>query len=303
MPLYSDLTNTTIFSQAGVAMCQYEINDPASGLGLGPTGAIAAGSGRGMGRYIAIKSASSPNPDPVTLFVTGDNHRFRHGYVWDPAELGNIDMSFGAFNMNAYAAWSGTKVDSVADSAAVGVGSNAPVNAKQATLLYTMDSQDADVTNFGGPRFTNWFYPALGVVFVGAQAVEVQGADWQFRGVPTQANRYPWGVPFTLAANGFTRTKATPLTSHYPLTLHRYKVSGSQASVTFTLDFSPTTDQTGPAIKAFRYIAATGVTEAATLTLVVPGTRSVTVTPLSGSFADSDVITILYESFDVQAAA
>ena len=42
-------------------------------------------------------------------------------------------------------------------------------------------------------------------------------------------------------------SKAVKLVTHYPLTLHRYIVSGTVASVTFTLDFSPTTDQTGPA--------------------------------------------------------
>jgi hypothetical protein len=301
--MYPDLVNTTIYSQAGLAMCQYELNDPASGLGRGPTGSITPGSGRGMGRYIAVKRAAAPNPDPRVVNSSGDNGRFRQGYAFDPAELGNIDMAFGAFHSNAYAAFSNTKVDTIADSAAVGIGTNAAVNAKQATLLFTMDAQDADATSFGEARFANMFYGGINVYYLGEQAQEVAAADFAFRGIPTQTGRYPFGRAFSLVNNGFTRAKGVKLVSHYPLTMHRYIVSGTQASVTFTLDFSPTTDETGPAIKAFRWIAATGVTENATINDAVIGTRSVTVSPLSSSFADEDMVTVLYESFDVQAAA
>lgn len=303
MPLYPDVTNTTIYSQAGIAMCQYEINDLTTGLGMGPTGAIVAGSGRGMGRYIAVKNAGAQNPEPRVVPVSGDNGRFLQVYMFGPAELGVIDMAFGAFNSNAYAAWSDTAVDTVADSAAVGIGTNTPANSKQATLLFAMDAQDADVSNFGSPRFANIFYPGVAVYLLGEQANEVQGADFGFRGVPTQVGRYPWGVPFTLALNKFTRAKAVKLTSKYPLTLHRYVVSGTPATVTFTLDFSPTTDQTGPAIKAWRTIPSTLVTAAAVINSVTIGTRSITVAPASGNFSDGDVVSVLYESFDVMAAA
>jgi len=301
MTLYPDLANTTIFSQAGIAMCQYEVNDPTSGLGMGPTGSIAPGSGRGMGRYIAIKNAAAPNPAAVVVDVTGDNHRFHHVYVFNPATLGVIAMGFGAFDANVYAAATKTKVDSVADSAAVGIGTDAPVNAAQLTLLVAMDAQDADQSDFGGPRFSNVFYPGLIGHYLGESATEVQGADFQWQGHPTQVSRYPWGIPFTIDRNGFLRAKSVKLSSHFPLTMHRYVVSGTPSTVTFTLDFSPTTDQTGPAIKAFRYIASTGATEAATINSVNIATRSVTVAPLSGNFADGDVVTVLYESFDVQA--
>lgn len=301
MPLYPDLTNTTIFSQAGVAMCQYEINDPNTGLGAGPTGSIAAGSGRGMGRYIAIKNAAAPNPNARVVNVTGDNGRFLHVYLFNPAELGVIALGFGAFDQNAYAGFSHTKVDVVGDANATGGGTNAPAGASQATLLLTMDAQDADVLQFGQARFANYFYPQVGVWYLGEQAAEVQGADFQYQGYPTQAGRDSWGAPFTLATHGYTRAKYRKLVTKFPLTQHRFYVTGTPASATFTLDFSPTTDQTGPAIKAFRFTPATGNFEAATLTSVNIATRQVVVAPLSGNFADGDVITVLYESFDVQA--
>lgn len=301
--MYPDLTNTSIFSEAGVAMAQWEIVDPNTGLGAGPTGSITPGSGRGMGRYVAIKNAAAPNPDARVTNVTGDNGRFLQPYAFNPAELGVIDMGFGTFNMNAYAAFTGTKLDTVGDAYAVGVGTNAPANAKQATLLITADAQDADVLTFGDARFANWFYPLVNVYFVGPTMAEVQPADWAYKGIPTQAGRYPWGTPFSLATNGFTRAKSAPLVTKYPLTMHRFYVSGTPSSVTFTLDFSPTTDQTGQAIKAFRYIPSTAVSAAAVLNSVVIATRQVTVAPSAGNFSDGDVVTVLYESFDVQASA
>lgn len=301
MPLYPDIALTEIFSQAGVAMAQYEINDPVSGLGMGPTGSIAPGTGRGMGRYIAIKNAAAPNPAAVVVDVTGDNHRFHHVYTFNPATLGVIAMGFGAFDESAYAAFSKTKIHTIGQWPAVGVGTDAPVGAAQATMLFTMDAQDADVLKFGAPRFVNYFYPGLIVYYLGESATEVQGADFQYQGHPTQVGRYPWGIAFVSNVNGFLRSKSVKLTSAYPMTMHRYLNTGSNATVTFTLDFSPTTDQTGDGIKAFRYVAATGQTEAAVLNSVNIATRQVVVAPLTGSFADGDLISVPYESFDVQA--
>src|SRR5258706_14041899 len=152
MTLYPDLTNASIFSQAGVAMAQYEIVDPNTGLGAGPTGSIAAGSTRGMGRYIAIKNASAPNPAARVVNSSGDNGRFLQPYTFNPAELGLIALGFGAFDMNAYAAFSKTKLATVGYAYMVGIGTNQPANAAQATLLITADAQDADVAQFGQAR-------------------------------------------------------------------------------------------------------------------------------------------------------
>jgi hypothetical protein len=299
--VYPDLTNASIFSQAGVAMAQYEIVDPNTGLGAGPTGSIAAGSTRGMGRYIAIKNASAPNPAARVVNASGDNGRFLQPYTFNPAELGLIALGFGAFDMNAYTAFSKTKLATVGDAYMVGIGTNQPANAAQATLLITADAQDADVAQFGQARFANYFYPLLNIWSLGENAAEVQAAEFQYNGIPTQAGRSPWGMAFTQAINGFTRSKGVKLVTKFPLTMNRYIVSGTQSSVTFTLDFSPTTDQTGEAIKAFRFTPSTSSGVAAVMSSVNIATRSVTVTPTSGSFADGDVITVLYESFDVQA--
>lgn len=299
--MYPDLTNTTIFSQAGVAMAQYEINDPTTGLGAGPTGSITPGSGRGMGRYIAIKNASAPNPAARVVNATGDNGRFLQSYVFNPAELGLIALSFGAFDQNAYAAFSKTKLQTVGDAYMSGIQTSQPANAAQATLLVTMDAQDADAAQFGQARFANIFYPGLNVWSLGENAAEVAAAEFQYNGIPTQVGRTPWGIAFNLVDNGFTRSKGIKLVTKYPLTKHTYVVTATPATVTFTLDFSPTTDQTGPAIKAFQYTPSTSNGRAAVINSVNIATRQIVVAPASGNFADGDIVYVLYESFDVQA--
>lgn len=265
----------------------------------GPTGVIAKGTGRGTGRYIAIKNAGVTNPDPRVTNVTGDNGRFLHAYMFNPAELGPLDLAFGAFDQNAYAAVSRTKLNQVADASGTGHGTNAPVPGASAGLLITVDTQDADITNFGQARFGNYFYPQVPIVFRGETAQEVAAADFNYRGLPAQSTREAWGVPFTTAVNGFTRAKYRKFASRYPMTLHAYHVTATPATVTFTLDASPVTDQTGTMITAFRFTPSTGLCVPATLTSVVIATRSVTVAPTSGSFADDDWVYVLYQSFDL----
>ncbi len=295
--MYPDLSNVSVFSAAGVTRAQYAINDRTTGLPLGPTGAIAQGDDRGMGVYIAVKRASSPIPGPRITPVTGDNGRFRHQYAFSAAELGNIDMNFGVFNQDVYAAFTGTKVHSIGEWNAIGIETDAAVNAAQATLLFNVDAQDANSGTDGQTAFLNWFYPAVTVTPLGATHEEVAAADWGWQGIPTRTSRYPWGLAYTTASNGFTRAKGIPLTSHYPMTMHMFVCDA--ATSTFTLDYSPTTDQTatGKTWRVFRYQSGGTVTDiTATITSVVIATKTVT---LASAYTAGDVIYFVYEAFDL----
>lgn len=279
-------------------MCQYAINDSASGLPLGPTGSIAAGSIRPMGRYIAIKEANDQVGEPRVVNVTGDNGNFRHQYIFNPAELGVLNMNFGAFNQNAYVAFSDTKIETLGEFNIVGLETNKPANAKQATLILTMDAQDGDTTNFGQARFVNYFYPSVNVFKLAATFQEVQGATFGFRGVPQQVSKHPWGSAFTTVTNGFTRAKCLQITSRNPMTMDMAVMNGS--TTTWTLGASPDTDETatGVTVFAFRYQSNGTVTQL-TITDINIAARTVTVNSAGTS---GDILIIVYSSFDVQAA-
>lgn len=298
MSIYPDLSNTSIFSQAGVAACQYAINDAASGLPLGSTGAIAAGQIRPMGRYIAIKDANDQVGEPRVITASGDNGNVRWQYVFNPAELGVMNMNFGAFNQNAYVAFSDTKIETLGEFNIVGLETNRPANAKQATLLLTMDAQDGDSTNFGQARFSNYFYPSLNVFKLASTAQEVQAATFGFRGVPQQVSKTPWGKAFTIATNGYTRTKCIQVTSRNPMTMDMARMDGT--TVTWTLGASPDVDETatGLTIFAFRYQSNGTVTQL-TITDINIATRQVTVNTAGTS---GDILVFVYSSFDILAA-
>lgn len=297
--MYPDLTNTSIFSQSGIAMCQYAINDPTTGLPLGATGAMAAGQIRPMGRYIAIKEANDQVGEPRIVNVTGDNGSFRHQYIFNPAELGVLNMNFGAFSQTAYTAFTGTNIEAMGEFNIVGLETNKPANAKQATLLITMDAQDGDTTYFGQPRFVNYFYPSVNVFKLAATFQEVQGAAFGFRGVPQQVARHAWGKALTTVTNGFTRAKCFQVTSRNPMTMDMAVMNAS--TTTWTLGASPDTDETatGVTVFAFRYTAATGVVSQVTITDINIGLRQVTVNTAGTS---GDILMFVYSSFDVMAA-
>lgn len=292
--MYQDLANTSIFSAAGVAYCQYAITR--NGLPMGPSGSIAAGQARGMGAWIAIKQANSQSPDPRITPVTGNNGRFLHQYGFNPAELGNIDMNFGAFNMNVHAAMTGTEVDNIGEWNAVGVETDAPLNAVQACLILNVDAQDADALYDGQARWVNWFYPLINTSFKGVNIEEIAAATWNYLGIPTRSGKYPWGVAFTRERNKFTRAKAVPLTSRNPLTIDTYVHDGTPGAKTFTLENSPASDETGYVVKAWNN-KADGTVEVVTPTNIDIATKAVTIPDISAD--NGDVIEVLYETFDL----
>lgn len=297
--VYSDVANTSIFSAAGVAYAQYAITR--LGLPMGPTGNIAAGQDRGMTPWIGIKQANSNSPEPRMTDVSGNNGRFLHKYAFNPATLGPIDMNFGAMNLSIYAALTGTLVDSTGEWNGIGIETDAPVNKVQACLIFNQDAQDADALYDGEARWLNWFYPLVNVSFLGVNAEEINPSTWNFRGIPTRASKNPWGKPFTILENGYTRAKARPLTSRYPLTLHTYIHPGTAGAKTFTLDYSPASDETGYVVKVF-HTKYTGVYNTqVTPTDVIIASKEVTIpaSPGVGTFEENDIVQVLYESFDL----
>lgn len=293
MPTYLDVSNTSIFTAAGLARAQWAKVDT-NGIPMGPTGSIAQGADRGMGIYAFAKRAGGAASEPRITPVTGDNGRRRHQYAFNAADLGNLDLTFGAFNMDAYNAFSGTKTHAIGEWNAIGAETDAAVNASQVCLLFNVDAQEADLVGFGTARWVNWFYPLVTVTSLFATHEEVAAADWPFRGVPTQAGKYPWGVAFNTTDNGFTQAARTLLTSRNPLTMHTFVCDGNATS--FTLDYTPASDQTGYVVRVYRYIPSTGAVSLITPTSISIASKTV---QLASDYDAGDQIIVLYETFDI----
>lgn len=283
-------TTSTVFSEAGVARAQYAIMD-ANGVPQGTSGSLSNGQDSGAGAWIAIKRAGGNIPPPRTVVVSGDNGRFRHKYAFNPAEIGELEMNFGAFDQSIYAKVSGTKVDTGdAEWALIGGETNQRVNAVQTCIIVNTDAQDANSGTNGQARFANYFYPLVNVIPLFATMEEAAGAEFQYRGIRTLASKKPWGTAFSTAVNGFTSATFFQVSSVYPLTMHTFLGDGATSS--FYLNYTPASDATGYAIKAWN--ANTGV--AVTLSSVVPGTKRVT---LSSAPAAGVPIVVLYEAIDL----
>lgn len=294
--MYPDLSQISLFSQAGVAACQYAINDAGSGLPMGPTGSIAPGQSRGLGAYIAIKEATDNVSEPRVVNVTGANGAFRQQYIFLPADLGTLQMGFGAFSQDVYANWSNTRVEALGDFNIVGLDTNVPPASKQATLLFTTDIQDAGSAHFGQAGYANYFYPSVSVVPIARTMSEVTAMTWNYRGTPNQVSKFPWGSAFTTGVNGFLKAKCLLVTSRYPMTM---QTMVSNASLqTWPLDYSPDSDGTGYTFYAFRYQSDGTVTQI-TPTSVSIGAKTVT---FPSAYTGGDVIQVVYSSFDLLAS-
>ncbi len=288
MPLYPNITSS-VEAAAGVARAQYAVLD-LNGFPQGTTGSISNGQSAPFGIYIAVKKAGGPASAPRTVYSTGDNGRTVWAWTFNAADIARMDLAFGAFDEAAHAAFTGTKIDNIGQWDVVGVETNQPPATNQIMVLANIDGQDGSSGSFGQHRFLNWLWPAC-VVFPNLAAHdEATPADFAFTAQPTKVGRYPWGIPFTRARNGYTLAARKAIYSDYPLTGHTFV--GDGATTTVTLTYSPTTDATGQGIQAWD--ATSGV--ALTLSSVNIATRVVT---FSSAPTAGHVVVIMYEAFDL----
>lgn len=283
MGLYDSYALTTVFGAAGVARAQYAIVNH-NGYPMGSTGTIGNGQTRGMGIHAMVKRSTSRLPGPRNVNATGDNGRKRLKFVFPAEDLGTFEMNFGAFDLNALAAFSGTKVQQIGDWALFGLNTDADPETNQICLLFNVDAEDAG-TLFGNQRWLNMIVPLCNVYAMGASLEEAAAAEWGYTVSPVQATQTPWGIPFTGGNNGFANTALFGLTSRNPMTMDTFISDGSNSVATLT--YRPTEDQTGNAVQCWRNgspIALTAVNIAAhTATMASPGTAG-------------DVNVFLYES-------
>lgn len=228
----------TAFSSAGVAAIQAAIVNT-TGYPYGITGVISAGSGAPMSVLKFSKRFGGQAPAPVRVTAIGDNNRNRHEYLYNAAQVGELVFMLGAFDQDAHAGFTATKKATDANSYVSLMQSNAPANAAQAVIIANLDAQVADSGSFGQKKFINEIYPLVTVTPLYAQHQEVAAAEWQYQGVPTEADRLPWGIALTTTTHGATRAAAALYTSDYPMTLETAITTTLQT--TYQLTYTPAT--------------------------------------------------------------
>lgn len=249
MPLYPTETAVTRFAQAGVAIGQYAIVDT-NGYPMGTTGLISNGQARGMGIMTAVKRFGNPAPAPREVPVTGDNGNYRAKFIFPPGDLTVLDLVFGVMSMDFHAAVTNAKQRTIGQWNAVLGEHNARFNQRQVCLLVNNDISDADTGVYGPQRYANWFYPLANVYPMFSNFQEAAAAEWAYKASPTQANKWPWGEAFTLVNEGATRAARALIATYYPLTMDTFLGDGTTTS--FTLSWTPATDNTGSGVRMYR---------------------------------------------------
>lgn len=226
------------FSAAGIAAIQAGIVNT-SGTPMGITGSITNGQGAALSVMKFAKRFGGQAPAPVRVTGIGDNNRSRHEYIFNAAQLGDMTFMFHALDLDAYAGFTGMKKYTDGNSYGVLLQSNAPANAAQACIVVNIDAQNADTGSFGLKRFANEFYSLVTVTPLLAQLQETAMAEWQYQGIPTEADKFPWGFSLNATTHGATRAAGELLTSDYPMTLETLVATTSQT--TYTLSYTPAT--------------------------------------------------------------
>lgn len=229
------------FSAGGIATIQAGIVNT-SGYPLGIGGALTPGTGAALSVLKFSKRFGGQAPAPVRVTAIGDNNRNRHEYIFNPAQIGDLAIMLHALDMDAYAGFTAMKKYTDGNANGVLIQSNAAANAAQACIVVNIDAQDADSGSFGLKKFINEIYPLVTVTPLLAQLQEVAAAEWQYQGIPTMTDRFPWGTSLNATTHGATRAAGLILTSDYPIVLETLIATTSQT--TYALTYTPATPGT-----------------------------------------------------------
>lgn len=224
------------FSAGGIATIQAGIVNT-SGIPLGIAGAITAGQGAALSVLKFSKRFGGQAPAPVRVTAIGDNNRNRHEYIFNPAQIGDLAIMLHALDLDAYAGFTALKKYTDGNSNGVLIQSNAAANAAQACIVVNIDAQDADSGAFGLKKFINEIYPLVTITPLMAQLQETTAAEWQYQGIPTMTDRFPWGLALNATTHGATRAAGLILTSDYPMVIETLIATTSQT--TYQLTYLP----------------------------------------------------------------
>ena len=231
------MTQFSAFTAGGLASLQAGRVD-LNGVPWGLTGVAGTpGDSVPMGLLKFSKRFGGVIPNPARMTITGDNHRNIHEYLFNAAQIGELPMLFGALDMDFYQSVTGLKKVTDGNGNAVLVQANAPVSQYQLCVLAAADAKPADEALFGNARYINEIYPLVVAAPLMGNLQEVTGAEYSYFGLPTQCNKLPWGVAFSVSVHGALRGTSYWIGSDYPMVLESEVATVGQTDT--TLQYTP----------------------------------------------------------------
>jgi hypothetical protein len=274
---------------AGLTVAQLWVLDSAA-YPISTTGTLANGSDGGGMILTGIKSASGQAREPSRVQSTGDDRRTKFQFIFPTDELPAMEMQFNVRDLIRDAAIAAAnKVAISTTMTAIGGDTNEAFDIQCCVILSGI-AKSADTASFGATRYRNRIYPSVNVMYIDENWEEVQEATYQYRGYPTQAAKFPWGLAFNVTSHGVTKAAWVDVFSNYPITLHT--LIGDNATTSFTVDYTPAGVSTSGSVKVWQdgvEIADAGVT-------VTTATKTVAITTAPTTAAK---VIVLYESAEL----
>ena len=187
------------------------------------------------------KSFTSNVPDSQIVTHTGNDQPFAQD-VLPPSELETGTLTTGKTNLSADAALTDTLVLDLLGNLVMGGMSTSKQGCEPQVMLMAWrqgQNTDPNSTSFGQPRYITNMYPSARVVPQAGSMEEGSDDVNNYNVVPTSVTDTPWGVAFTIVANGYTRAQRLRFISDNPLVVEGYDTDGAED--TFSTAFAPIT--------------------------------------------------------------
>lgn len=203
----------------------------------GATSAPANGSGSGMLSILGIQQAPFAVQEGEAVNIEGDDGVIGQ-FLFDPNELPEFIINFGAFDLHQDALMQGTLVESFGQGY-IGVMQPSNPTYPDVCLIVQGLAKSKDTGSDGTSAYDIYIFPVCTVQPLGRESAESRtGATNRWKVTPNIAGKKPWGVTITDAVNGTTGAPILPATFDNPITMHRYTGTGAGGQ-TVTLDKTP----------------------------------------------------------------
>lgn len=273
---------------AGFRHCRiYELD--ANGFGVVPaTGAVGYD-----GLWFSLaKALTITVPDPQIMQHVGDD-RVGGVDLLPPTEALSAELRTGKSNLEIDAILSNINVVVLSEMQVTGAGTSQQGTEPQIGILAYRQAIDIDPASATkGARRWYWVLMTKALVFPRLAPMEEQAVDENTYTVqPMVFSKYPWGIAFELATEGFIDAQLIRGISQYRPQLSFWEGDGAVVAFTFDADLQAAAIDR---VNVFHYVDATGITTDVTLT------ETITTADITFGVAPAvdDIVTAFYEIAD-----
>jgi len=264
-----------------------------NGFGVVPTPGAAGYDGL---QVAVAKAMTLTIPDAQIISHTGDD-RVSQIDLLPPTEGVAGEIRTGRTDLTLDALLSNTKVRALASMQAGAMATDQQGMEPDFCVLAYRQAVDADLTSANkGQRNWLWVLLSKALIFAKWGAMEEGGADENtYTLQPRVFSKYPWGIQFTLADDGYLETQVLRGISRYRPHLAYWEGTGAVVEFLFTTGFHGPADAEDRC-KVYIWTIADGLVEDVTAAVTIADDGiTFDVAPLAG-----DIVIALYEIADVQ---